>query len=225
MHDRVRDFPQFIAEAGDDTDSEEYVVRDGEETLDDDWHMDHPPECTYLWKNGAEFSIFPSDPVPTSFAAFGRMLVQTMTWANVMHPVVDHESESKLESKSGFPIPEHVARLEPKPASVPADPTKAFGYGCPSFGQACKNRPGWWSDWWDMLSGVLGPIEGRFPVPVDADKDRKYQCPMQTAILRSKHRFVLMKMRLVPRSSEFLKMIHHLRVRQRREFCLRQWRL
>jgi hypothetical protein len=36
----------------DDTDEQEYVLANGEETLNEDWMAEHPPASTMIWKNG-----------------------------------------------------------------------------------------------------------------------------------------------------------------------------
>jgi hypothetical protein len=48
---------------GEDTDSREYTLEDGEETRSENWNKAYPPERTYTWVNGGQVSICP----PPSF--------------------------------------------------------------------------------------------------------------------------------------------------------------
>jgi hypothetical protein len=80
-------------------------------------------------------------------------------------------------------------------APVLADQTKVFGYGCqaldPKIYNECafKNRPEWWSDLWDMLSGFNNQHTQRFLLAIPPMRYKEQDWPDQCALLRSKHRF------------------------------------
>jgi hypothetical protein len=120
---------QHVCEAGEDTDAEEYVLRDWEETLTDDWHEERRPECTLIWKNGIEFLIFPPVPAPTSFVAFDQMGAHARVWSKPAE--LSDDTDSGPDSDTAWLIPERVVAPGLSSVSVLIDPTKVFGYGCP----------------------------------------------------------------------------------------------
>jgi hypothetical protein len=122
-----------VSEDGEDTYVEGYVLLDGEEALTDNWHGDHPPARALIWKNESEFSIFPQVPAPTTFTDFGKMVAQAPAWPKAAETSGGDHADSEPESDTAWPIPEHVEPPVLSPAQVPVDPTKVFGYGCPTY--------------------------------------------------------------------------------------------
>jgi hypothetical protein len=92
-----QDAQQYVGEAGEDTDAEEYVRLDGEERSSVDWNEDHLPERTLIWRNSSEFSIFPPVSTPMSFAMFGQEVAQTPVWPNIA-PVNEQDADSGPDS-------------------------------------------------------------------------------------------------------------------------------
>jgi hypothetical protein len=103
------------------------------------------------------------------------------------------DANSEPES-DGFPIPEHVAAQEPSSVIVPVDPTKVFGYGCPSISQTepnkvvHKTRPEWWSDMWDMMNGFRWDSGSVGYEVVDTGIYGETRWMEQWAFIRSKYR-------------------------------------
>jgi hypothetical protein len=87
------------------------MLLDGEKTLADDWHEEHPPAHTLIWKNCVEFMIFPQVPAPTSFAALDQMMAQAPAWPKTAVPSDD--ADSKPDSDTAWPIPEHIVSRNP----------------------------------------------------------------------------------------------------------------
>jgi hypothetical protein len=91
-----------------DTDSEEYVLKYGEETLSENWKYDIAPRSTFVWQKP---SFGPAAiPASTGWNQFENMI----TVAPCFPPVPGHviqlpNSESEAETKDEHPVPEHVA--------------------------------------------------------------------------------------------------------------------
>jgi hypothetical protein len=94
---RQNDDIQVMVPVGEDTDSTQYALEDGEETLSVNWKEPYRPERTYIWVSGAQVSICP----PPLFES-GR-------GASYSH-IADHPAESLLSPRSApiAPNPEVI---------------------------------------------------------------------------------------------------------------------
>jgi hypothetical protein len=137
-------------------DNEEYTLAHREETLDNDWIGEHPPDRTDLWKNVNELSICPPTQDPLSFEAFGHMAAHPFTALTRPSAPAAVESDSEIERQT----PEHnvPSELFHTYARLPDDSSILFGNGCSPASQtepfvfayqACAE---WWSDFWNDLN-------------------------------------------------------------------------
>jgi hypothetical protein len=94
MKENVADFPQLVTLVGEDSDSHEYTLQDGEETLNDDWTAECQPGRTYIWKNCSKFYIVPPIPEPPSFQFLGQMVARTPAWVTSVAASMSEDADS-----------------------------------------------------------------------------------------------------------------------------------
>jgi hypothetical protein len=126
---------------GEDTDNLEFVLKDGEETLTDDWVQDTPPGNTYLWKTDTWLSTFPPMPAPLRVTSFNDERIVALFQTADPKPA----SEDQAESDS-YVQPQE----EPKPVRPfgwAEEPRKAVTM------PPLADKPPWWTDTRDMSCG------------------------------------------------------------------------